>query len=101
MYLISRLIYATLVLFTGGGIAVGCFAKGLQLFDRRAAEKPWRRRLFTPRGLFYAFVGTAISISALICWGILIPEHHLKIVGIFPLVVAALTLYKLTDSGSS
>lgn len=96
MYLITRLIYATIVLFTGGGMSVGCFAKALQLTDQRAMEKSWQRRLCNFSGLFYALIGVASGVSALVCYSILIPEHHLKIVGLFPLAAAMLTLYKYT-----
>lgn len=96
MYLFSRILYAAIVLFTGGGMAVGCFAKALQMTDRRAASKPWRRRLCNPEGLFWSAVGIAASISALVIYSMLIPEHHLKIVGLFPLAAAVLTLYKMT-----
>lgn len=96
MYLLSRLLYATIVMFTGGGIAFGCVAKGLQLFNHRAAEKPWRKRLCNVSGIVWSAVACAVAMSALYCYSVLIPEHHLKIVGLFPIAAAILTLYKYT-----
>lgn len=98
MYLVSKMAYAIVITFVGGGIALGCYAKVRRWDSQNGYFRYTEGRapslmsdLASLRGMAYMAFAVGALVGTLYALQLLLVTHYQKLAGLMTVVVATIT----------